>query len=113
MLFDCAIIGGGPVGLNAALVLGRARRNVILFDNNHPRNAVTHESHGFITQDGVNPNEFRQIAHKEIGRYPSVKYRKRQVTSLSKNEPSFELITSKNEQYQSKTIIISTGLKDI
>jgi thioredoxin reductase len=36
MLFDCAIIGGGPVGLNAALVLGRARRNVILFDNNHP-----------------------------------------------------------------------------
>jgi thioredoxin reductase len=36
MLFDCAIIGGGPAGLNAALVLGRARRNVILFDSNKP-----------------------------------------------------------------------------
>ena len=113
MLYDCAIIGGGPAGLNAALVLGRARRNVILFDNDNPRNAVTQESHGFITRDGVKPNEFRQIAHKEIGRYPSVKYSKRQVTSVIKNEPSFGLVTSKNEQYQSKTIIISTGLKDV
>jgi thioredoxin reductase len=113
MLYDCAIIGGGPAGLNAALVLGRARRNVILFDNDNPRNAVTQESHGFITRDGVKPNEFRQIAHKEIDRYPFVKYSKRQVSSVIKNEPSFELVTSKNEQYQSKTIIISTGLKDI
>jgi thioredoxin reductase len=76
MLFDCAIIGRGPVGLNAALVLGRARPNVILFDNNDPRNAVTRKSHGFITRDRVKPNEFRQIAHKEIGRYPSVNTRK-------------------------------------
>ena len=29
-LFDCAVIGGGPAGLNAALILGRARRDVIL-----------------------------------------------------------------------------------
>ena len=65
-LFDCAIIGGVPAGLNAALVLGRARRNILLFDDNNPRNAVTHESHGFITRDGVNPKEFREIAHKEI-----------------------------------------------
>jgi thioredoxin reductase len=98
MLFDCAIIGGGPVGLNAALVLGRARRNVILFDNNDPRNAVIRKSHGFITRDRVKPNEFRQIAHKEIGRYPSVKYKKREVISVIKNEPSFELVTSKDEQ---------------
>ncbi|MGI8834038.1 MAG: hypothetical protein ACR2IS_15555 [Nitrososphaeraceae archaeon] len=66
MTFDCAIFSGGPAGLNAALVLGRARRNVILFDNNKPGNSVTQESHGFITRDGFNHTEFRQIAHKEI-----------------------------------------------
>jgi thioredoxin reductase len=59
--FDCAIIGGGPAGLNAALILGRARRKIILIDNNNPRNAVTQESHGFITRDGVKPNEFYQV----------------------------------------------------
>jgi thioredoxin reductase len=118
MLFDCAIIGGGPAGLNAALILGRARRNVILLDNNTPRNAVTQESHGFITRDGIKPKEFREIAHKELGRYPSIIFAKREVTSVIKNnkngKPSFELLTSENdERYQSKTIIIATGLKDV
>jgi thioredoxin reductase len=113
MLFDCAIIGGGPAGLNAALILGRAIRNAILFDNNNPRNAVTQESHGFITRDGIKPQEFREIAHKEISKYPSIIYAKKEVTSVIKNNPLFELVTSDNERYQSKTIIICTGLKDI
>jgi thioredoxin reductase len=84
-----------------------------LFDNNNPRNALTQESHGFITWDGIKPNEFRQIAHKEIGRYPSVRYKKTEVTSVIKNKSLFELVTSEDERYQSKTIIISTGLKDV
>src|ERR687889_2907426 len=113
VLFDCAIIGGGPAGLNAALVLGRARRNTILFDNDKPRNAVTQESHGFITRDGIKPKEFREIAHKEIGKYPSVVYAKKEITSIIKNNLLFELFTSNKELYQSKTIIISSGLKDV
>jgi len=89
-----------------------------LLDNNTPRNAVTQESHGFITRDGIKPKEFREIAHKELGRYPSILYAKREVTSVIKNnkndKPSFELLTSENdERYQSKTIIIATGLKDV
>jgi thioredoxin reductase len=113
VLFDSFIIGGGPAGLNAALVLGRARRNIILFDNNKPRNAVTHESHGFITRDGVNPNEFRQIAHDELSRYPSIEIKNNEVISVLKNKVSFDLKTSNDKKYQSKTIIISTGLKDV
>ena len=91
-----------------------------MLDNNTPRNAVTQESHGFITRDGIKPKEFREIAHKELGRYPFVTYAKREVTSVIKNdknndnnELSFELVTSENVRYQSKTIIISTGLKDV
>ena len=111
-VIDCAIIGGGPAGLNAALILGRARRNVLLFDNENPRNAVTQESHGFITRDGIKPKEFRELAHKELGRYPSVVYLKREVATVVKNK-EFEVVTSEREKYYSKTIIISTGLRDI
>ncbi len=112
-LFDCAIIGGGLAGLNAALVLGRARRSTLLLDNNNPRNVVTQESHGFITRDGIKPQEFREIAHKDIGKYPSVIYEKKEITSITKKDQLFELIASNKELYQSKTIIISTGLKDV
>ena len=93
-------------------MLGRAKRNTLLFDNDNPRNAVTQESHGFITRDGVKPKEFREIAHKEIGKYPSVIFEKKEVTAVSKNDRLFELMTSENKVYQAKTIIISTGLKD-
>src|SRR5919206_512164 len=83
---DCAIIGGGPAGLNAALVLGRARRKVLLFDDNKPRNAVTQHSHGFITRDGVSPAEFRAIGHGEITRYPSVQVLSTRILSASREE---------------------------
>lgn len=112
-LLDCAIIGGGPAGLNAALVLGRARRNTVLFDNNKPRNAVTQESHGFITRDGIKPKEFREIAHKDIDKYPSVIYEEKEITSITKKDQLFEVVTSNKDLYRSKTIIISTGLKDV
>lgn len=84
-----------------------------MFDNNSPRNAVTSESHGFITRDGIKPKEFRAIAHKEIGKYPSVAIQKKEVTSVTKNNQLFETITSEKDIYQSRNIIISSGLKDV
>lgn len=71
-LLDVAIIGGGPAGLNAALVLGRARKKVVIIDDVQPRNRVTLETHGFLTRDGVSPAAFRRTAKEEIGAYPSV-----------------------------------------
>ncbi len=55
MLLDCVIIGGGPAGLNAALVVARAGRKVMLFEEDKPRKAVAQESHGFIPRDGITP----------------------------------------------------------
>jgi thioredoxin reductase len=113
MLFDCVIIGGGPAGLNAALVLGRARRNVLLFDNNSPRNAVTHESHGFITRDGISPSEFRKIAHQDIAKYASVQWKQQKIVNISKeSNGSFQLVNEIGEKFQSRKIILATGLKE-
>src|ERR687885_687573 len=51
--WDCMIVGAGPAGLNAALVLGRARRRVVVLDDAQPRNYATHEMHGVLGHDGV------------------------------------------------------------
>lgn len=74
---------------------------------------LLHKNLTVITRDGIKPTEFRQIAHKEISRYPSVECKNIEVTLVNKIQITFELVTSMGEKYQSKTIIISTGLKEI
>ncbi|CAG7622662.1 Thioredoxin reductase [Paenibacillus solanacearum] len=113
MIYDCAIIGGGPAGLNAALVLGRARRNVALIDNDRPRNAVTHASHGFITRDGVTPAEFRRVAYEEVLRYPSVDHLRAEIVSVGKIGSGFALLDSSGRRTQARKLILATGVKEI
>jgi thioredoxin reductase len=112
MSVDCAIIGGGPAGLNAALVLGRARRRVVVFDDNQPRNAVTKATHGFLTRDGIKPAEFRMIAHQEISQYPSVEFSQTRIAELRAHERMFELVADSGAVVHAKTIILATGLKE-
>lgn len=112
MILDCAVIGGGPAGLNASLVLGRSRRKTVLFDDNKPRNAVTNESHGFITRDGINPTEFREIASKELNEYPDVEIKRQQVINVTKKDQLFTIETDDEKVYQAKKVILATGLKE-
>ena len=68
-MYDVVIVGGGPAGLSAALVLGRARRKVAVVDSGEPRNAAAHESHGFLTRDGMPPAELLRLGREEITGY--------------------------------------------
>ena len=67
--WDCIVVGAGPAGLNAALVLGRARRRVVVLDNAQPRNYATHEMHGVLGHDGLDPAELRARGRAELAGY--------------------------------------------
>src|SRR3954471_14250526 len=67
--WDCIIVGAGPAGLNAALVLGRARRRVLVLDNGQPRNYATHEMHGVLGHDGLDPADLRARGRAELAGY--------------------------------------------
>lgn len=109
---DVAIIGGGPAGLNAALMLGRARKNVAVIDEGRPRNAVTRESHGFLTRDGVSPSEFRRIAQEEISAYPSVSIVADTAVSITGTDGQFLITTAQGETFASKKLLFAVGMKD-
>src|SRR5919108_5860231 len=67
--WDLIIVGAGPAGLNAALVLGRARRRVVVLDDAEPRNYATHEMHGVLGHDGLDPADLRARGRAELARY--------------------------------------------
>lgn len=113
MLYDCAIIGGGPAGLNAALVLGRSRKNTVLFDDDNGRNLVTRKAHGFITRDGICPEELKRLGHEEIRKYGSVKTENERVVNIDRiSETHYELTTASGRVFHSIKIIIAAGLKE-
>lgn len=107
---DCTIIGGGPAGLNATLVLGRARRNVVLVDSNDARNKVTRETHGFITRDGVKPREFREIANKEFSKYKTIVTMEDKVEEIVKVDEGFKIKTKKGREWLTRKVILATGV---
>lgn len=114
-VLDCIIIGGGPSGLSASLTLGRARRNIALFDDRTNRNRVTQASHGFITRDGIRPQAFKEIVLKELENYPSVSYFTSTVTEIIKDigNKRFTVKTSTNQEFFSEKIILATGIQEV
>lgn len=101
-LLDVLIIGGGPAGLNAALVLGRARKNVVVIDDETPRNWVTKETHGFVTRDGASPREFRKAAKEQIAAYPSVQFASDTAVAVTGSDGDFVIQTTQGTSYRTK-----------
>ena len=111
-VYDVIIVGGGPAGLNAAVVLGRCRREVLLFDTAKQRNRRSHGMHNYLTRDDILPMDFIQLAHKEIAKY-GVTLIPAGVKHAEKNADGIFVTRDENEViYYSKKILLATGLSD-
>ncbi|WP_100331109.1 NAD(P)/FAD-dependent oxidoreductase [Bacillus xiapuensis] len=109
---DVVIVGGGPAGLNAALVLGRARRQVAIIDKGTPRNRITLQSHGFLTRDGVSPLEFRQAAFQQLSHYPNIHILKDEATDVYHEHKLFRTVIARGDELISRKLIFATGMVD-
>ncbi|MEO6290605.1 MAG: NAD(P)/FAD-dependent oxidoreductase [Ginsengibacter sp.] len=111
-LFDVIIIGGGPAGLNAAVVLGRCNRKVLLFDHGKQRNRNSHGMHNYLTRDDISPKEFLKTGRNELKKY-NVKMLTKEVRHAKKDPDGFFVIKDEKEKiYYSKKLILATGLTD-
>ncbi len=109
--YDTIIVGGGPAGMSAALVLGRCRRRVLICDAGTPRNEVSHRLSGYLTRDGIPPSEFRQIARAELDAV-GVEWRHVTVVDATPEEGEFEVVLADGTRLRSRTLLIAAGVRD-
>ncbi|GEO98725.1 NAD(P)/FAD-dependent oxidoreductase [Methylobacterium haplocladii] len=108
---DVIIVGGGPAGLNAALILGRCRRDVLLCDAGRPRNAATPLTWGVFTRDGTPPFVLREQAHADLERYETVERRAIEVVEARRREDRFELVLADGVRVSARRLLLATGLR--
>jgi thioredoxin reductase len=109
---DVVIVGGGPAGLSAALILGRACRTVIVFDDGRPRNAATHALHGLLSRDGISPAELLRFAREDLKKYPCVRLETAKVKSAATSTRGFTVTLDDGRTVRSRKLLISTGVAE-
>ena len=111
--WDTIIVGGGPAGLSAALVLGRCCRRVLVCDNGQPRNRASKALHGFLTRDGVAPSEFLEVARQQLQRYDNVRLINAEVTDVARESKTlFRVVLNDDRTELARKILIATGVVD-
>ena len=112
MTWDCIIVGGGPAGLSAALMLGRCRRRVLLCDVGEQRNLRAREVHGYPTRDGIPPAEYLRMARAELGRYSTIECRDMEIVDASREGRGFVLCAADGTRLTSRKLLLATGVVD-
>jgi thioredoxin reductase len=114
--FDVAIVGGGPAGLSAAVVLGRARRHVVLFDHGRPRNYAAKAVHCFLGLNGIAPSSLRDCGRREAESYGvslvnAEVIRATHVDKARSGQARFEVETNKRV-FRARALLLATGVVD-
>ena len=107
---DVVVVGGGPAGLSAALVLGRARRQVLVIDTGRPANVASSAIGGLLGQTGVAPIELRRAGREQLVDLPTVEVRDAAVVDahLASERPRVKL--SDGSELSTRALVLAHGL---
>lgn len=109
---ETIIIGGGPAGLNAALVLGRCVRRVLVCDSGRYRNERSWALHCFMSQDGIAPSELLARAREQLRPYETVSLVRTRATRIENLGNEGFAVHTDDSTLQSRMVLVATGVVD-
>lgn len=111
-MYDVIIVGADPAGLNAALILGRCRRRVLVCDSGHPRNTASGGLNSFLSRDGIKPVELRRIGREQLGIYTNVEIRDIAVSDTEQVDGRFNVALADGTRVSARKLLLATGVVD-
>jgi thioredoxin reductase len=109
--YDVIIVGGGPAGLSAGLILGRSCRRVLIFDTAAQRNRFSAQLNGYLTRDKIVPLDFLKIAREELKSY-GIEFLKKEIIDAGRKDGLFWVKDKENREYAARKILLATGVAD-
>src|SRR5687767_2407443 len=109
--YDAVIVGGGPAGLSAALVLGRARRRVLVVDSDRPANAVSQGVGGLLGHDRVKPADLRERGRRQLAQHADVEFRHDAVATAERIGDAFLVRSASAPPVRAHAVVLAHGLR--
>ena len=109
--YDAVIVGGGPAGLSAALVLGRARKRVLVVDDDRPANAVSQGVGGLLGHDRVKPADLRERGRRQLEEHANVELRDGAVEAAERSRDMFAVRLTDGPAVRAHAIVLAHGLR--
>lgn len=109
--YDVIVIGGGPAGLNGALMLARSRRSVLVIDSGSPRNGPAEGVHGLLGHDGIPPTELVERGRAEVRHYGGHVVAG-EVIGATRDGDGFVVQLADGGSIRARRLLVTTGLID-
>jgi thioredoxin reductase (NADPH) len=113
IVYDVAIVGGGPAGLSAANWLARYLHRVVLIDSGDPRNWETRGVNGFLGHPGIRPAELRGMGRDEARQHGATLIDTHVERVAQLDEEEFLLTMLDGTPIRAQRLLLAIGLKDV
>lgn len=109
--YDVIVVGAGPAGLSAALMLARSLRSVLVLDTGAPRNRFAAHMHGVPGHEGANPLDFFAHTRAEVEAY-GVRFSSVQATTVAETASGVSVTTTDGTTLSARRLIAASGVRD-
>lgn len=112
--FQAVIVGGGPAGLEAALLMARGRTRALVYDSGSSRQLASPRSHSFFGADGTSPEELRRRGREQLKPYGTIDYREATVREIRElPDGGFVVSAEKQPAVETRFVLLALGMIDV